>query len=73
MLRLPCLALGCGGGSSLAGRALAALGPFVRREAFLVSTGVVSWGEMVDKTQINTVLLTARFNALAAVLFGAGS
>jgi putative Ca2+/H+ antiporter (TMEM165/GDT1 family) len=39
-------------------------------DAFLVSTGVVTLGEMGDKTQIATVALAARDADLAAVVAG---
>jgi putative Ca2+/H+ antiporter (TMEM165/GDT1 family) len=39
-------------------------------EAFLVSTVVVAFGEIGDKTQIATVMLAARFNDLVAVVAG---
>lgn len=39
-------------------------------EAFLVSTGVVTLGEMGDKTQLLALLLTARFRKPAPILLG---
>ncbi len=39
-------------------------------EAFLVSTGVVTLGEMGDKTQLLALLLTARFRKPVPILLG---
>jgi putative Ca2+/H+ antiporter (TMEM165/GDT1 family) len=39
-------------------------------EAFLVSTGIVALAEMGDKTQVATVALAARYDALVAVVAG---
>ena len=39
-------------------------------EAFAVSTGVVALGEIGDKTQIATVMLAARYQALLVVTAG---
>ena len=39
-------------------------------EAFAVSTGVVARGEIGDKTQIATVMLAARYQALLVVTAG---
>jgi putative Ca2+/H+ antiporter (TMEM165/GDT1 family) len=39
-------------------------------EALLISTGVVALGEMGDKTQIATVALAARYDALVPVVAG---
>ncbi len=39
-------------------------------EAFLVSTGIVALAEMGDKTQIATVMLAARYDAMLSVVTG---
>ena len=39
-------------------------------EAFLISTGVVTLGEMGDKTQIATIALSARYHDLLPVVAG---
>lgn len=39
-------------------------------EAFLVSTGLVTLAEIGDKTQVATVALAARFNAVLVVAAG---
>jgi putative Ca2+/H+ antiporter (TMEM165/GDT1 family) len=39
-------------------------------EAFLVSTGIVSLGEMGDKTQLLAMLLAARFRRPAPIILG---
>jgi putative Ca2+/H+ antiporter (TMEM165/GDT1 family) len=40
-------------------------------EALLVSAGIVAIAEIDDKTQIATIALAARYDALAAVVLGA--
>jgi putative Ca2+/H+ antiporter (TMEM165/GDT1 family) len=42
----------------------------IRLEAFLVSVGVVSLGEMGDKTQLLAMLLAARFRKPVPIVFG---
>jgi Ca2+/H+ antiporter, TMEM165/GDT1 family len=39
-------------------------------ETLLVSTGIVALGEMVDKTQIATVALAARYTDIVLVVLG---
>ena len=39
-------------------------------QAFLVSTGIVALAEMGDKTQIATVMLAARYDAMVSVVAG---